>query len=61
MLFWYNMPESERPDILCNDEPLERAQSHKLTVVGGNSEHDYFSVETYCSQSKAWTLSTEKI
>lgn len=39
----------------------KQSQSKKLVVVGGNSDHDHLSIETFCTETYTWQLSKEKV
>lgn len=75
-LFWQNISEDERSDLLCEKQTMQRTLSvnswsqceefdeqkpSKLLVIGGNSDDDFFTVETFCPDTNTWELSDEKI
>lgn len=61
VLLWKNLPENQRFGILSEQQTMKRTSSSKLMVIGGNSDCLNLTIETYCSQTDTWTMSSEKI
>lgn len=56
VLQWHVLPDPRKVDYLPLEQTAKRTKVLIMTAIGGDIEDDSISVESYCFQSKKWTV-----